>query len=242
MKHVPNRELSGNQLLDALPPRQRDCVLARAEPVHLDMGQLQFRQAEPISTVHFPTTAVLSLITLLRDGTAIEVSTIGNEGTTAAPVFLGPGVMSNAQCICQIVGDAIAIRAEDFQRAVENSPALQDIMKRYVAALLTQVGQAVACSRLHNTTQRCARWLLMTHDRVTSDEFHLTHEFLSFMLGSRRASVTEVLGSLNKANVVSSHRGDIRIVDRRGLHRLSCECYDVITEAMNAVGPTVSTR
>lgn len=234
---MPSQDRTGNHLLDALPARERDSLLARADSVHLDHGQLQFGQGNRISTVHFPTSAVLSLVTLLRDGTGIEVSTIGNEGTTAAPVHLGTNVMSNAQCICQVEGHAIALRADDFRQAARDSPQLSHILNRYIAALLAQIGQGVACSSRHTTTQRCARWLLMTHDRVGGNEFHLTHEFLGFMLGTRRASVTEALSELKEANVLRSHRGHIHIIDRNGLHRLSCECYDVISDALNAVAP-----
>jgi CRP-like cAMP-binding protein len=225
----------GNKLIDALSPRVRQSLLRHAERAHLDRGKLCFRQDEPITHVQFPTTAVLSLVTRLRDGTAIEVSTIGYEGTTAVPVFLGTPAMSNAECICQIAGEGILLRSDDFKAEVDASAALRDLLNRYVAALLTQVGQTVACSRLHNVTQRCARWLLMTHDRVDSDTFHLTHEFLGVMLGVRRASVSEALAPLRKDGTIRSTRGDIEIVDRRGLEKLTCECYSVMNDAMDDV-------
>jgi CRP-like cAMP-binding protein len=225
----------GNKLIDALPPRVRQSLLRRAERRHLDRGKLCFRQDEPITHVQFPTTAVLSLVTRLRDGTAIEVSTIGCEGTTAVPVFLGTGAMSNAECLCQIAGEGISLRSNDFKAEVDSSAELRDLLNRYVAALLTQVGQTVACSRLHNVTQRSARWLLMTHDRVGSDSFHLTHELLGLMLGVRRASVSEALAPLKRDGTIRSGRGDIEIVDRGRLEKLTCECYSVMNDAMDDV-------
>lgn len=236
---MPSQHLAGNHLLDALPTQTRDSLLARSvEPVHLGLGQLLYRSGETASTVHFPTNTVLSLVTLLQDGTAIEVTTIGREGTSATPVFLGSQVKSNTRCICQIAGDAIAVPSDLFRRVVETSPALRDLMNSYIAALLVNVGQGVACSRLHTTDQRCARWLLMTQDRVGRDTFHLTHEFLGFMLGTRRASVTQSLGRLRQANLIHSHRGDIHIIDRTRLLQQSCECYTVITDAMTQVTRT----
>lgn len=233
---MPSQRFSGNRLLDALPARTRDSLLARSgEPLHLARGELLYRAGDHIPTVYFPTSAVLSLVTLLRDGTAIEITTIGKEGTSATPVFLGSEVRSNARCICQVAGDAIAVPSDHLRREVETSPGLRDLMNGYVAALLVLVGQHVACSRLHTTDQRCARWLLMTHDRVGRDEFELTHEFLGFMLGTRRASVTQALGRLSKANLLRSHRGNIHIIDREGLLERSCECYEIVTKAMDEV-------
>lgn len=232
---MPTQGHCGNQLIDALPVRQRDSLLARAESIDLELKKILYRADEPIRTVYFPTGTVLSVVAHLRDGTAIEIKTLGREGTNASPIFLGMDARSGAECICQVAGTALAIRSDDFRREVEGSPALRDLMNRYVAALLVYVGQGVACSRLHSSTQRCARWLLMTADRVGRDEFHLTHEFLGFMIGSRRATVTQALAKLSQANLVRSHRGDIQIIDRNGLHRLACECYDVILKAMTEV-------
>lgn len=226
---------TGNRLLDALPGSVRLDVLDQAQLVRLSLRQLLFRQDEPIERVYFPTTAVLSLVTLLQDGSMIELAVIGNEGMTGTPVLLGADAMANAHCICQIVGEAVSMPTASFRHQLDEHPDLREVCNRYIGVLLTELSQGVACSRMHTTTQRCARWLLMTHDRVRADRFHLTHEFLGFMLGSRRASVSESLSRLSTDGLISSRHGDINILDRFGLEREACECYDVIRKAVASV-------
>lgn len=228
----------GNLIINTLPPRDRRALLAQLEPVSFSVHHMVFRRGKPIPRVYFPVTGVLSLVTTLRDGSTIEVSMIGREGTSGVPVFLGASGSANASCFSQVPGTALRMSRQDFSRAVERSPALRRVLLRYTSALLVQVGQAVACNRLHSTMQRCARWLLMTHDRVESDEFPLTHEFLSVMLGTRRASVTQAAGALQKAGLIRYRRGQMSILDRRGLERASCECYRVFHRAFQDVaGP-----
>jgi CRP-like cAMP-binding protein len=226
---------SGNNLLDLLNPSTRRGLLSEAELKTLPVGEILFRQGEPIEWVHFPVTAVLSLVTRLRDGTTIESSTLGSEGTTAVPVFLGVGSIANAMCIAQVAGDAWRISSASLRRHADGSAALRDLLSRYTHALLVQVGQAVACSRLHPTVQRCARWLLMTQDRVGSSDFHLTQEFLAYMLGVRRVSVTDAVAPLRRAGVIAYHRGEISIKDREALEHQACECYEVMRGAFRAV-------
>lgn len=209
--------------------------MASASRVWLADREVLFRQAEPMDSVYFPVTAVASLVALLRNGSAIELSTIGNEGMTGAPLLLGFDGMTNAAGYCQIEGHAIAVRAADFIEAVGKYPELHRMCLNYVGVLVIEIGQGVACSRLHTTEQRCARWLLATHDRVGTDRFHLTHEFLGVMLGSRRASVSEALAQLNNADIVRSHRGAIEILDRLALERLACECYAVVRQAIDGL-------
>jgi CRP-like cAMP-binding protein len=228
---MPSCSSTGSQLLDRLPAAERASLMARLQRVTLPVHQVLFRQAQPLTDVHFPINGVLSLVTRLKDGAAIEVTTIGNQGTTGVPVLLGTGLSANADCVSQVVGEHLVMPADAFQRELAASPAFRDIMNRYVAVLLVQVGQAVACNRLHSTAQRSARWLLMTHDRVGADSFHLTHEFLGFMLGVRRASVTVALAGLKKARLIASNRGQIQILDRAGLEGAACECYAIMHRA-----------
>ena len=226
---------TGNRLLDALPSEDRRRIVERATLTEMPLGTVAFERGEDIPYVHFPTRGVLSLITATRDGSTIEVSTLGNEGTTGVPVFLGSRQEVNVRCISQVEGQAVRIGADDFQDQCELSHSLRILMGRYTVALLTQVGQAVACSRLHSTSERCARWLLMTHDRAGTDTFFLTQEFLAYMLGVRRASVTNSLGPLRKAGMLSYSRGHVEILDRAALKETACECYDVMRSAFEQV-------
>lgn len=221
-----------NRLLDALPSAEQALLVGAAERVSLPRGEILSRQGKSIHKVYFPTTAVLSLVTTLADGSTIEMSTIGNEGTTGAPIYLGADSMSNVTCLCQIPGDALSMDAENFRAAASQSEQLRTVMDRYVLALLTQVGQAVACNALHSTLERAARWLLTSHDRVRADEFGLTQEFLSYMLGVRRASVTVAARTLQAAELIRYQHGKITILDRAGLEEAACECYFVMRSAL----------
>lgn len=222
---------TGNRLLDALPFEDRRRIIEKATLTEMPLGTIAFERGEQIRHVHFPTRGVLSLITTTRDGSTVEVSTLGNEGTTGVPVFLGSREELNVRCISQVEGHALRIAAGEFQDQCETSDPLRVLMGRYTVALLTQVGQAVACSRLHPTSQRCARWLLMTHDRAGTDTFFLTQEFLAYMLGVRRASVTNSLGPLRAAGMISYTRGHVEILDRVALKNAACECYEVMRSA-----------
>jgi CRP-like cAMP-binding protein len=221
-----------NQLLDALPAQDVDRLLEGARRVSHPRGEILSRQGQTIQRVYFPVTAVLSLVTTLSDGSTIEVSTIGNEGTTAAPTYLGGKSWSNVTCLCQIPGDSLSLDPETFRAAVDRSREIRVVMDRYVLALLTQVGQAVACNALHSILERAARWLLTSHDRVRADEFSLTQEFLSYMLGVRRASVTVAARTLQAADLIKYQHGKITIMDRTGLEEAACECYSVMRLAM----------
>lgn len=223
---------ASNLLVDALPSESRDALLGKMSELDVKVGTVIFRQGQPIEQVYFPLTGVLSLITTLRDGSTIEYSTLGNEGTTGVPVFLGATAWLNGTCISQVPGRALMMPASDFRDAIDHHPRLRDVVGRYTQTLLVQVGQAVACNSLHPTVQRCARWLLTTQDRVNDNEFPLTQEFLAYMLGVRRASVTVAAGKLQSAGLITYKRGHITVTDRDGLEQAACECYDVIRVAL----------
>lgn len=222
----------GNELLDALSTGSLASVMAIGRRVRLSAQETLFEQSDRVRTVHFPLTAVLSLTTLLRDGATIGLAVIGKDGTTGVPLLLGTDSMANAACTCEVAGEVIAIPAEQFLEELQRNPELRAVGLRYVALLLTQIGQAVACSRLHHTVHRCASWLLVTRDRVGADRFRVTHGLLAQMLGTRRASVTEALGVLTRADAISTHYGTIEILDRVILESAACECYGVIRMAM----------
>jgi CRP-like cAMP-binding protein len=190
-----------NHLLRALPPAELAEILPHLELVRLEQHHTRIGQAHPIHSVLFLETAVVSLVTTFEDGGTVEVGTAGCEGMVGLPVFLGDPI-STVSGFTQIPG---------------------------TEAFLTQVSQTAACNAAHLVEQRCARWLLMTHDRVEGDDFPLTHEFLAFMLSVRRAGVTLAMRALQDAGLVRYTRGHVTVVDRAGLERASCECYRVVS-------------
>jgi CRP-like cAMP-binding protein len=222
----PPRE---NRLLATLPPAVYEAVLPYLEPVALSMQQVLYTPSTPISHVYFPRSAVVSLVVIMADDTRVEVATVGNEGLVGLPAYLG-GYISPLQAFCQIPGSAWRTEAGQFREMVRRNEVLNNLLQRYTQALFNQISQAAACNRAHPIEERCARWLLMTHDRAVGDTFPLTHVFLAQMLGVRRATVTVVAGMLQQAGLIAYRRGVMTIVNRAGLEAASCECYRMIRE------------
>jgi CRP-like cAMP-binding protein len=218
----------GNRILASLPPDELAVVRQNLTSVALASGQMLYPQRGVIEWVYFPDTSVVSLLSRMDDAAVVEVGTIGNEGGVGLSLFLGVSV-SVPETIAQIPGDAQRMPADAFQSSVHELPRFRDVVARCTHAFMTQVSQTAACNRLHGIEQRCARWLLLTHDRVGgADTFPLTHQFLSFMLGVRRAGVTEALGALARSALITSGSGHITILDRQGLEAASCECYAIV--------------
>lgn len=186
--------------------------------------KVMYRAEEPISLVYFPIDAVFSVVTRMRDGNLIEVGTIGREGTTGIPSLLGASTTAN-DCFCQVPGAAIAIDARYFQKLASSDQTFRRLLDRYLQAYINFLGQLSACNRLHTVYERCARWLLLTHDRVGRPDIRLTHEYLAMMLGSRRSGVSIALAALRRAGYIMYAHGSITILDRAGLEKTSCECY-----------------
>ena len=227
-------------MLAALPARTRAELLRQSEVLTLPHGHRAYDAGMPITEVYFPQTAVFSMVREMTDGAGIEVGTIGREGVVGGSVLAGATLMST-RCIVQIPGRAWRIATPALRAAVARSldgpetadggAILGDLLQRYAQALFEQVSQTAACNRLHALEQRCARWLLMTHDRVDGDEIALTQEFLSYMLGVRRAGVTEACGTLQRSGLIRYRHGHITVVDRAGLEAATCECYAVAAAA-----------
>ena len=216
-----------NRLLSALPPHEYARLRPYLEPVHFEQRQMLFEQEGPVSHAYFPETMVVSLVSRLRGGATVEVGTAGCEGMAGLPLFLGDD-SSSIRAFAQIPGMAVRMEAEAFIRLASAPGAFHQMLLRYTQAFLTQVAQTGACNAAHLVEERCARWLLMTHDRVFGDRFPLTHEFLAFMLGVRRAGVTVAMGRLQEIGLIDYTRGRVTIVDRTGLEIASCECYRVV--------------
>lgn len=224
----PQRALD-NHLLALLPEEVYEQLVPSLEIVSLSLKEILYQPDGAIPYVCFPLNAVVSLVIVMHDGQKVEITTVGNEGMIGLPVFLGSETFAG-QAFVQVSGDVARMSSSVFKDEVMRNPVLQDIMNRYTQALFTQVAQSVACNRLHSIEQRCARWLLMTQDRVNSEQFPLTQEFLAQMLGVRRASVSEVAGRLQKAGLIQYSRGIITILNRPGLEGVACECYAIIKQ------------
>jgi CRP-like cAMP-binding protein len=229
------RAASGNLLLDSLPVEERERLLRGSKREEMPARRVLFEQDDAIETVYFPLSGVVSLVTLMRDGSVIEMATIGREGVVGVPMVLGTGLMSNARGVGQVDGEGLKVGVEAFRNEVARGDRLRALMDSYLRALFTLVGQNAACNRLHTMDQRCARWLLMTHDRVGRDQFVLTQEYLAQMLGSRRATVTEAAADLQDLGAIRYHRGQITIVNRTTLKAKSCECYEVVQGAFDSL-------
>ena len=216
-----------NRLLAALPSEELEQVRPHLERVYLEQRDVLYDPEIPIDYVYFPETAIISLVSNMSDGGTVEVGTAGCEGMAGLSVFLA-GETSSIQAFAQIPGEATRMKTGAFLTLAGPAGEFHRILLRYTQAFLTQVAQTAACNGAHLVEERCARWLLMTHDRVKGDDFPLTHEFLAFMLGVRRAGVTVVMRGLQDRELVRYSRGKVRIIDRPGLETMSCECYAVV--------------
>jgi CRP-like cAMP-binding protein len=223
---------NANRLLASMRPTE----LAQLEP-YLEAFRLRQRAVllEPgdiMRYVYFPSSGILSSLIVLDDGGVVEIATIGNEGMADITAMFGQDEAVH-RLLVQVPGQALRMPTMTFQRLLRESPTLQAIIGRYLRALFTLVGQSAACNRLHTIQERCARWLLMTHDRVGTDTFPITQEFLADILGSRRASVTVAEGTLREAGFIQYRRGRVTILNRQGLEQATCECYAVIRETFD---------
>jgi CRP-like cAMP-binding protein len=215
-----------NRLLELLPADDFEGLRPHLEQVPLDYKFELSRAGKPISFVYFPVTGVASIVNTMQDGSAAEVGTVGNEGMVGLPIILGDTV-APSDVYVQVPGSALRMPAGLFRVALEGSSAMRTVMLHYVHALFNQIAQSAACNSFHTVEQRCCRWLLMTHDRVQSDRFILTQEFLGMMLGVRRTSITLTAKQLKQRKLIDYSRGHVHILDRLGLEQRSCECYAV---------------
>ena len=219
-----------NRLLRSLPADQYARLLPYLEPVELGNGHVLWQSNTTIHSVYFPRSCVVSLLTPLLNEPPVEAATVGREGIVGTPLVLG-AFTTSAQALAQVAGTAARMDAERFATNLRRDDgALFPLLLRYAQALQEQTAQSVACNRRHGIEERCARWLLMTQDRVGMEQFGLTQDFLAFMLGVRRASVTVAAGMLQRAGLIRYSRGRIAVLDREGLEAASCECYRIVRQ------------
>ena len=216
-----------NRLLAALPKSSYRLIYPLLERVPLIFNESIYEVGSVIRYVYFPESGIISLLSSVSEGSTIEVGIVGDEGMTGATVFLGVKT-SSTTAVVQGSGFAMRMKASDFRKHTAENVAFRSIMLRYIHSLFTQISQSAACNQFHSIDERLARWLLMTRDRMRSNEFRITQEFLSNMLGVRREGVNKAAGLLQSRGLISYLRGNLKVRNRKGLERAACACYEII--------------
>jgi CRP-like cAMP-binding protein len=220
-----------NLILSALPIDVRNHLLSELEPVSLYYSEVLYEMGDLVSYVYFPTGGMISLVSTTLEGQSLEVGVVGCEGYVGLPIFLEDSV-SPYRMIVQAEGTALRMKIAAFKAQCDQHGSLQELLHRYAQLLIREIAQSALCICFHQLEARFCRWLLVCQDRVKSDEFHLTQEFLADMLGVRRAGVTIAAGAIQSLGLISCNRGHITIIDREGLEAASCECYGIIRDAI----------
>lgn len=224
---MPREKVASNRVLATIPRKHAARLMRELEPIELGFGQVLYEAGGPMRYVYFPNNCLVSLLTAVDKRRTLEVGMVGNEGMVGMPYILGIGV-SAVRALVQGAGTAMRMTSPSFHAEFKTNPALQQALYRYTYALMAQVSQTAACNRFHNSEQRLSRWLLMTRDRVGSDEFPLTQEFLAHMLGVRRVGVTAAASALKRRKLIDYSRGKMKIVNTKGLKRAACTCYETV--------------
>ncbi|WP_445628944.1 Crp/Fnr family transcriptional regulator [Nostoc sp. DSM 114167] len=216
-----------NRLLAALPTSDYERLISHLKLVPLPTRQVLYEPGEPVTQVYFPQQAVVSIVTIMQDGSTVEIGIVSNEGMVGIPVILG-GKTTTTKAFVQVAGAAMQMDADVLRTEFNRGGAIQKLLLRYVRAIYTELTQSCACNRLHTLEERLARWLLTVSDRLESEEFPLTQEFIAQMLGVRRSGVTVAASTLSRAGMIRYQRGQISIINREDLEATCCECYRVI--------------
>jgi CRP-like cAMP-binding protein len=231
-------DLHGNHLLGALPAHEWQALTPHLELVQLRTGQLLCDSGQRIHHVYFPTTAIISLLHSMEDGSSAEIAAIGREGMTGVPILTGGDTMPTRVQV-QCPGFAYRMSAAALREQFNRSDFLRRLMLLYMQALLTQVAQTAACNRHHSLSKQLCRWLLIEIDRTPSNEFQVTQQMIADMLGVRREGVTEAAGKLHDAGLIHHSRGCIKVLDRAGLEARACECYGIVKREFDRMLPRV---
>ena len=225
-----------NRLLAVLPAADRERLYPHLEPVSMALGDVVYESGSLQEYVYFPTTSIVSLLYVMADGASAEIAVVGNDGMVGIALFMG-GETTPSRAVVQSAGSAFRLSGHVLKREFTRGGALQHLLLRYTQALLTQMAQTAVCNRHHSIDQQLCRWLLLSHDRLSSNTLIMTQELIANMLGVRREGVTEAAGALQDAGLIRYSRGRITVVDRPGLERRSCECYDVVRRESDRLLP-----
>jgi CRP-like cAMP-binding protein len=225
-----------NHLLAALPEPEWQRWLPELEPVEMPLSQVLYESGAPSNHVYFPTTAIVSLLYVLQNGSSAEIAVIGNEGLVGISSFMG-GDSTLSRAVVQSAGQGFRMKAETLKREFARSAPVLHVMLRYTQALLTQMAQTAVCNRHHSLNQQLCRWLLLSLDRLQGEELVMTQELIANMLGVRREGVTEAALKLQKTGLIRYSRGHITVLDRPGLEKLTCECYAVVKKEYDRLLP-----
>jgi CRP-like cAMP-binding protein len=228
-----------NNLLAALPEEDYARLLPQLELVPLPLGKVLYESNSELRHVYFPTTAIVSLLYVMLDGASAEIAVVGNEGIIGVALFMGGETMPN-RAVVQSAGHAYRLKGQLLKQEFNRSGELQHLLLRYTQALLTQMAQTAVCNRHHSLDQQLCRWLLLSLDRLSSNELVMTQELIANMLGVRREGVTESAGNLQSAGLIDYHRGHITVLDRTGLEARTCECYAVVKNEFDRLLPEVN--
>jgi CRP-like cAMP-binding protein len=221
-----------NCLLAALPTKEYQALQRQLEEIPLVFEKILYRPLELVSDVYFPNSGIVSLLAGDNERATLEVGLVGREGMVGLNVFLGVSYSIN-RAVVQGVGSAMKMKGTALRKACNNGGALPLLLQRYSHSVMTQITQSAVCNQFHSVDARLARWLLMTHDRMGDDEFQLTQEFLSNMLGVRREGVSKAASELQKQKLIRYSRGRLKVLDRPGLEAISCGCYQIIRDESN---------
>ncbi|QOC22002.1 Crp/Fnr family transcriptional regulator [Wenzhouxiangella sp. AB-CW3] len=213
-----------NQLLNALPQCVKDRIIPHLRLVELPLGKVLYESGEEIQYVYFPNDCIVSLICVMRDGHSAEISVVGHDGIVGISAFMG-GASTTSRAVVQSAGPAYRLSATQLKSEFNNDAAMRILLLRYTQALITQMAQTAVCNRHHTIDQQLCRWLLLSLDRLPTNELTMTQELIANMLGVRREGVTESAGRLQELGVIQYRRGHITVIDRKELEALSCECY-----------------
>jgi CRP-like cAMP-binding protein len=232
---------SQNHLLAALPTAEFEALAGHLEWVPLRLGEILYEPGEKLQHAYFPTTAIVSLHYVTESGASAETAGVGNEGVVGVSLFMG-GESTPSSAVVQTAGGAYRLEGQRLKNEFNRAGAMQRLLLRYTQALLTQMAQTAVCNRHHSLEQQLCRWLLLTLDRLPSNELVMTQELVANMLGVRREGVTEAAGKLQRAGLISYRRGHIAVLDRRGLETHACECYAVVKKELARLLPDVLYR
>lgn len=228
-----------NHLLDALPASDYARVASHLELIPMKLGDVLYESGAKLRYVYFPTTSIISLLYVLEDGASAEIAIVGNEGLLGISLFMG-GDTTPSRAVVQSAGLAFRLKAQLLKDEFARFGPTMHLLLRYTQALITQMSQTAVCNRHHSVDQQLCRWLLLSLDRLASNELSMTQELIANMLGVRREGVTEAAGKLQKAGLIRYQRGRITVVDRPGVEARSCECYQVVKAEFDRLLPYVS--